>query len=115
MVFLPGVLPSPSRYCKISRPLSYLLQRVSNFPLQPTREQRVSVEAQHKIRAIGQQLLEERKTAIMREKSGAKGSHDLLTLLLKANMNPNISDKQRLSDEDVIARKCLPAFIVVNV
>ena len=62
---------------------------------------------------IGMQLVAEKKAAIERElaESKEKGrndmrSRDLLTLLLKANMATDIPDSQRLSDDDVLARKC---------
>ena len=56
---------------------------------------------------MGLKLLEERKAHISQEKLDAKGPRDLLTALIRANMNPNVPESQRLSDEDVIGRKCL--------
>lgn len=57
--------------------------------------------------ALGRQLVQERKADIRAEKSDVEGSRDLLTLLLKANMDPNVPESQRLSEEDVMARKPL--------
>lgn len=64
------------------------------------------------MRRIGLQLVEEKKAEIMKAtSSGEKGddtlhSRDLLTLLIKANMATDVPESQRLSDEDVLARKC---------
>lgn len=65
------------------------------------------------MRRIGTQLLKEKRGEIMREAAEGKEkarSRDLLTLLLKANMATDIPENQRLSDEDVIARTCIPRF-----
>lgn len=69
--------------------------------------------AQGVMRRIGLQLIAEKKAAILAEKAQQMGgfekrdleSRDLLTLLLKANMATDIPENQRLSDEDVLARK----------
>lgn len=57
------------------------------------------------------QLIAEKKAAIMCESANAKekyrrntGNRDLLTLLIKANMDTNLPHNQRLSDEDILAR-----------
>ena len=60
-------------------------------------------------------LIAEKKAAVLRaaaqsggdKEIGEKSVHDrdLLTLLIKANMNTDIPESQRLSDEDVLARK----------
>lgn len=64
------------------------------------------------MRRIGMQLVAEKKAAIRAMESEKEGvskrdmqGRDLLTLLLKANMANDIPDAQRLSDEDVLARK----------
>lgn len=66
------------------------------------------------MKRIGLQLIEERKQAILVDKHGfeadvEEGSgrygHDLLSALMKANMDTELPDSQRLSDEDVLARK----------
>ena len=46
--------------------------------------------------------------------SDALGSRDLLTLLIKANMSPDIPESQRLSDEDVLARKFACSAVAPN-
>ena len=90
---------------------------VSPFPItyrvpQPDSRTRRIARAQKVMRRIGLQLVEEKKAEIMKAASaGEKGddtlhSRDLLTLLIKANMATDIPENQRLSDEDVLARKC---------
>ena len=62
------------------------------------------------MRHVGLGLIAEKKTAILKELGGegkeepARGlsGRDLLSLLLKANMAAD--ERQRLSDEDVLAR-----------
>lgn len=74
--------------------------------------------AQGVMRRIGLQLIAEKKAAILAEKAEQMGgvekrnleSRDLLTLLLKANMAMDIPENQRLSDEDVLARKSCFGF-----
>lgn len=62
---------------------------------------------------IGRQLIAEKKASILAE-SREKGrgverkdvsGRDLLTLLIKANMATDIRDSQRLTDDEVLARK----------
>ena len=65
------------------------------------------------MRRIGLQLIADKKAAILaasREKGrGVEKKditeRDLLTLLIKANMATDIPENQRLSDEEVLARK----------
>ncbi|KAJ8482004.1 hypothetical protein ONZ51_g5636 [Trametes cubensis] len=68
-------------------------------------------DARATMRRIGTQLIEEKKAAIMRERSDSSGQldkkdlpgKDLLTLLIKANMATNLPENQRLSDEEVLS------------
>lgn len=62
---------------------------------------------------IGKKLIAEKKAAIRAEAS-QKGrglerkdlaDRDLLTLLIKANMATDVPESQRLSDDEVLARK----------
>lgn len=69
------------------------------------------------MKRIGQQLINERKEAILRdkhdldslagveEKKNGHNGQDLLSALVKANMDTELPDSQRLADEDVLARK----------
>ena len=64
---------------------------------------------------IGKQLLRDSKSAILADgktdgkldKSSWHG-RDLLSLLLRANMSTDLPSNQRMTDEDVLARKYLP-------
>jgi len=69
---------------------------------------------------IGSQLLRDSKASI--EASTEKGgsveksswqAHDLLSLLVRANMATDLPDSQRLTDADVLSRMYLifPAFL----
>ncbi|KAI0822367.1 cytochrome P450 [Trametes gibbosa] len=79
-------------------------------------------QAKATMRRIGEQLVAEKKAAIVRETTEKDGhdssggrslqARDLLTLLLKANMARDIPDNQRLSDEDVLAQ--VPTFLVAG-
>lgn len=63
------------------------------------------------MRRIGLRLLSESRQKIA-EGSNADsiGSRDLLSLLVRANMAKDIPEAQRLSEEDVLARKCSVKF-----
>ncbi|EKM59818.1 uncharacterized protein PHACADRAFT_192193 [Phanerochaete carnosa HHB-10118-sp] len=72
------------------------------------------------MRRIGMQLIREKKAAIMAE-TLEKGQgverkdireRDLLTLLIRANMATDISEDQRLTDDEVLAQ--VPTFIVAG-
>ncbi|PCH43025.1 cytochrome P450 [Wolfiporia cocos MD-104 SS10] len=76
-------------------------------------------EAQRVMRRIGMQLVAEKKAEVMNvTKTGINDEEkrlhgrDLLTLLIKANMDTEIPESQRLSDEDVLAQ--VPTFIVAG-
>lgn len=69
---------------------------------------------------IGAKLIADKKAAILAEKSVEKGQllaskddlrgRDLLTLLIKANLAVDIPENQRLSDAEVLGRKCRSSF-----
>ena len=56
---------------------------------------------------VGMHIVKEKKNIVAKLGTGAgiDTSRDLLTLLIKANMDLSIPEDQRLSDEDVMARK----------
>ena len=63
---------------------------------------------------IGNQLLRDSKAAVTAEETGSKvdeksavKKRDLLSLLVRANMSTDLAPSQRMSDEDVLARKYL--------
>ncbi|EIW62554.1 cytochrome P450 [Trametes versicolor FP-101664 SS1] len=70
---------------------------------------------------VGMQLVEERKTAILKEMSekhlqGVERKdlqgHDLLTLLMRANMAKDVPENQRLSDKEVLDQ--IPTFLLAG-
>ncbi|KAI0363656.1 cytochrome P450 [Pilatotrama ljubarskyi] len=73
------------------------------------------------MRHAGSQLIAERKADILREMSGEKThglrrnalqGRDVLSLLVKANIAPDVPESQPLSDEDVLAQ--VPTFMVAG-
>jgi hypothetical protein len=64
------------------------------------------------MRRIGQQLIKDSKAALVSEKGSprtdkiASRGRDLLSLLIKANMATEVPQNRRMSDEEVLARKC---------
>ncbi|PPQ63339.1 hypothetical protein CVT24_006712 [Panaeolus cyanescens] len=64
---------------------------------------------------IGGQLLSESKTAILSgtdEKVGGKSQKDLLSILVRANMSPDVAPHQQMSDKDVLAQ--IPTFLAAG-
>jgi cytochrome P450 len=58
------------------------------------------------MRGIGQRLLRDSRQKIVDGSSAdSAAARDLLSLLVRANMSKDISEAQRLSEEDVLARK----------
>lgn len=58
------------------------------------------------MRRIGQRLLQDSRRKIAEGSSADSiASRDLLSLLVRANMAKDVSEAQRLSEEDVLARK----------
>ncbi|KAJ7737654.1 cytochrome P450 [Mycena olivaceomarginata] len=65
----------------------------------------IIIDSQATMRRIGQQLLQDSRQNIAEGKSAdSTALRDLLSLLVRANMAKDISDAQRLSEEDVLAR-----------
>ena len=67
--------------------------------------------------SIGQQIVQDSKAAVMAaaekgvprlSEEDDKPERDLLSLLIRANMDADLPEDQRLSDDDVLARTCLP-------
>ncbi|CCM05373.1 uncharacterized protein FIBRA_07589 [Fibroporia radiculosa] len=69
---------------------------------------------------MGMQMIKEKKAEISSaiaaagsdQKLNSVNSRNLLTVLIKANMDPSISPSQRLSDKDVLAQ--VPTFLVAG-
>lgn len=55
---------------------------------------------------IGMGVVQEKKRAVAKLGiAGVSPRRDLLTLLTRANMDPSVPENQRLSDEEILARK----------
>ena len=89
-------------------------------PPQPaTSRQKLIKQAKTVMTHIAQQIVQDSKAAVMAaaEKGGlrlgekdGKSQRDLLSVLIRANMDAELHDDQRLSDEDVLARVCSPVL-----
>ncbi|KAJ7597102.1 cytochrome P450 [Mycena floridula] len=97
--------------------LGFLMASVPSLrifePLFITRRNLMQRRARATMSRIGNQLLNDSKSALLR--SGEKGdsrARDLLSLLVKDNMAPEIEESQRMSDFDVLSQ--IATFIVAG-
>ncbi|KAJ7746014.1 cytochrome P450 [Mycena metata] len=100
-------------------PLDIIKARIplSRAVLPNTKIDKVINGAQATMRRIGLQLLQDSRQKIVAGSSAdSVTSRDLLSLLVRANMAKDISEDQRLSEEDVLARKGteVPTFLVAG-
>ncbi|GBE77352.1 predicted protein [Sparassis crispa] len=89
----------------------------SVFRILPDKVTRKVVTARTKMERIGMQLVADKKMAVVEalqgnSKGGELQNRDLLTLLIKANMSPNVPESQRLSDNEVLAQ--VPTFLAAG-
>ncbi|KAJ6523502.1 cytochrome P450 [Mycena vulgaris] len=97
---------------------SLKLRRVLQFffpPLRhiPTKEDKITAEAQATMMRVGRKLLADSKREIAETGTFETGrARDLLNLLVRANTSKEIPVNQRLSDEDVLAQ--VPTFLVAG-
>jgi hypothetical protein len=78
---------------------------VDIFP-QPTKLDATMATSRATMMRIGRKLLQDSKNEMAENGTFEKGrSRDLLSLLVRANTAKDIPASQRLSDEDVLARK----------
>ena len=75
--------------------------------------------AQQTMRRIGLELIREKQQAILEEKASGGGTalekgkdKDLLSLLIKANMDKDIPPEQQLSVEQILNQ--IPTFLVAG-
>ncbi|CAK5270143.1 unnamed protein product, partial [Mycena citricolor] len=95
--------------------LGLFISRVPLMSRLPTKQYRTTKAAQARMIASGRRLLAESKREVQQNGSFASGTgraRDLLALLVKANMDKDIPESQRLSDEDVLAQ--VPTFLVAG-
>ena len=71
----------------------------------PNKQERETAAARATMDRIGRELMEEKKRAL--KATGEKGAgRDLLSLLIQANMDKDLGDNLRMSDEEVMGRTC---------
>ncbi|KAF7304539.1 hypothetical protein HMN09_00856600 [Mycena chlorophos] len=91
----------------------FLQMRFPPFRRIPTLSDASVLDAQKKMKSIGQRLLEQSKREVVENGTFETGhGRDLLTLLVKANTSKEVPESQRLCDEDVIAQ--VPTFLVAG-
>ncbi|KLO13380.1 cytochrome P450 [Schizopora paradoxa] len=99
--------------------LTMLLQGL--FPILqrlPTARHRAMDAAMKTMRRVGSELVQEHKKLFMDENdvpaggAGTGGPKDLLSLLVKANLDSSIPESQRMSDEDVLSQ--IPTFLMAG-
>ncbi|TFK45671.1 cytochrome P450 [Heliocybe sulcata] len=100
------------------RLLPFLQAWVPLFRLIPDKQTQVVAHAQAVMTRIGRQLITEKKATARAEMSGerfdrkAMQGMDLLSRLVRANMATDLNEKQRMSDEDILAQ--IPTFMVAG-
>ncbi|RXW20257.1 hypothetical protein EST38_g5602 [Candolleomyces aberdarensis] len=99
------------------RPGPLMLMR-ARFPLLrwiPARSDASRKQARTSMVTIGKELLQNSKDSLVKDGKFEKSSltnRNLLTLLVRANMDTDIPENQRMSDEEVLAQ--VPTFIVAG-
>jgi cytochrome P450 len=73
--------------------------------MKPTERDPERKKAREIMFGIGRKLLEERKNEISSMKEHRHPGNNLLSLLLRANTGADVPEHQRLTDEEVVARK----------
>ncbi|KAH7101314.1 cytochrome P450 [Auriculariales sp. MPI-PUGE-AT-0066] len=76
----------------------------------PNKQERERNAARATMDRIGRQLIEEKKRALAAGEKGA--GRDILSLLIQANMDKELPDHMRMSDEEVIGQ--VPTFLVAG-
>ena len=95
---------------------SYILlgeeHQAHQLTVKPSEAQRRTAVAQQTVDRIAHQLLYQSKAAaVSAEKDGEKQTgRDILSLLVHANTDKALPDAQRLSDEDVCARRSIQSI-----
>ena len=86
-------------------------------PFQPSARTRSLNQALEVIQRIGSQLIQDKKAALLAElSSDGSGTvekqdvqgHDLLSLLIRSNIASDMPESMRMSDSEILGRKCLP-------
>ncbi|KAJ7447527.1 cytochrome P450 [Mycena galericulata] len=69
-------------------------------------------DARTRMYVIGSQILAKSKAAINEGEKNIEGKRDLLSILLKANVSPDVQNNQRLTDEELVSQ--IPTFFVAG-
>ncbi|KZW00396.1 cytochrome P450 [Exidia glandulosa HHB12029] len=93
------------------RLLNFLRNVIPVLRWLPNKQQRKTDEARAVMDRIGMELITEKKRAIRAGESKSVG-RDLLTLLIRANMDKDVPPHLRLSDEEVLGQ--VPTFLVAG-
>ncbi|KAJ7105085.1 cytochrome P450 [Mycena crocata] len=104
------------RLCSLQTGISISRIMRQQFPILrhiPTKADRIATESQAQMMRIGRRILQDSKQEAEEGGTfdGGRG-RDLLSLLVRANTAKDISDRQRLSEEDVLAQ--VPTFLVAG-
>jgi cytochrome P450 len=84
---------------------------------QPTARSRIVDRAAQEIDRIGSQLIEDRKAAVLAERSTNEScvvekqdvqGHDLLSLLIKSNIAADMPENMRMTDSEILSRERFP-------
>ncbi len=87
--------------------------------MKPTRRSRLLDAAFKEVQRTGSQLIQDRKTAVRTEcdVDGSHavgrqdvGGHDLLSLLIKANIAADMPERMRMSDSEILSRERIVSF-----
>ncbi|KZS96610.1 cytochrome P450 [Sistotremastrum niveocremeum HHB9708] len=75
-------------------------------------KEKIAAEAHDTMHALGLKLLQEKKEEILKLGPNEEQRSDLCSLLVRANMSPDVPESLRLSDEDVVAQ--IPTFLIAG-
>lgn len=86
--------------------------------LQPGERAKLVDKSRKKMDEVCMRIVQEKKAAILAEMGGEKidkhnvAGHDVISLLLRANLAADVEPSMRLSDEEVLAQ--IPTFLVAG-
>ncbi|KAJ7676075.1 cytochrome P450 [Mycena polygramma] len=104
------------RLCSLQTGISIWRIMRQQFPILRhirTKSDRIATESQAQMMSIGRRILQDSKQEAEEGGTFDEGrGRDLLSLLVRANTAKDISDSQRLSEEDVLAQ--VPTFLVAG-
>jgi cytochrome P450 len=119
------ILSSYSNFYFQRSAISYVIQTLQTkhavhrdlYIPQPTARARIVDRAVQEIHRIGSRLIEDRKAAVLAERSTNESGvvekqdvqgHDLLSLLVKSNIAADMPENMRMSDSEILSRERFP-------